>query len=125
MIAVFSLGFSSGLFSVSVQMLAWAKMSIQFSAKSSVKMALKKTFDGKHQCSVCKRLHALNREQSKQSEQPVRSSEIKESRVELAQGMASVFDDGDRFGKSARFISPQNWNVPGRHEIPVTPPLDF
>ena len=47
---------SLGGYQVAFQGVAWAKMIAQYSRTDAPVQALKKTFDGKHPCSVCKRI---------------------------------------------------------------------
>ena len=43
-----------------IQTIAWAKMTYAFSQRDSVKLAVQKTFDGKHPCRICKKVCELN-----------------------------------------------------------------
>jgi len=44
---------------VFVQAFAWAKMTYSFAQGGSLRVAVKKTFDGKHPCQICKKLCRL------------------------------------------------------------------
>jgi hypothetical protein len=52
-----------------LQSVAWTGMVISYSQSSSFKEALEKTFDGKHQCRLCKLVKAGQRAEQKQGTQ--------------------------------------------------------
>ncbi len=61
-IALFSL--SGGHWAV-LHSVAWSRMIQQYSAEGSFESALKKTFDGKHACSLCKKIDLAKQQEKK------------------------------------------------------------
>ena len=64
MLVVFSLVVMVGRHWVILQSVAWVGMAFNFAQTTPLDVALKKTFDGKHRCSLCKAV-----DEGKQSEQ--------------------------------------------------------
>jgi hypothetical protein len=63
---VAALACSVGLHWELLQSVAWVKMVVSYSSGAPLKVALEKTFDGKHPCSLCNEI-AKGRQSEKQS----------------------------------------------------------
>jgi hypothetical protein len=50
-----------------LQSVAWFTMAVNFAQTDSLPQALKKTFDGKHPCKICKTVEAGRKSEQKQS----------------------------------------------------------
>ena len=60
-----------------LQSVAWIGMAVKFSQKEPVAVALKKTFDGEHPCSLCKVVaEAKKSEQKRAAQKPVTKLEF-------------------------------------------------
>ena len=65
LLLVMALASSIGLHWAFFQTLAWAQMVITYSQNASLAEALKKTFDGKHPCKLCKNIQESERSEKK------------------------------------------------------------
>ena len=57
-VVVFTLVVSTGGHWFALQSVAWVTMAVNFAQTDSFDVALKKTFDGKHPCRICKTVEA-------------------------------------------------------------------
>jgi hypothetical protein len=51
---------SVGTHTVVLQTVAWTKMAVEFSQRSSLQTSLTDTFDGRHPCSICRSLKSAD-----------------------------------------------------------------
>ena len=56
---------ASGGHWAALQGVAWVKMTLSFSQKNSVTTSLRKTFDGKHPCELCKNIRKARHQEDK------------------------------------------------------------
>ena len=127
LILALSLFGSSGGTLLGAQTFAWARMTIGFLKKDAAPAALRKTFDGKHPCSLCKRLSRIHREEAPSgtpSSPPIRSAERLEGSIELAPGDFRIGSTSVDPGIPSRhfFPIPREDHSPSRNERPDPPP---
>src|SRR6185436_9517739 len=66
-LVVLALVLSTGGHWVALQSVAWVRMAITFAQTEPLHVALKKTFDGKHPCQICKTVQEGRKSDQKQA----------------------------------------------------------
>jgi len=118
-IAVLLLVLSLGLHWALLQSVAWVSMVVRYSQNDSLKVALVKTFDGQHPCSLCKVIEQARGEERRSSDTlstvPVHYDWIYDRPED-------VYTFGSRFSPSIDVVQ---MHLLGLTEPPPTPPPRF
>jgi hypothetical protein len=112
---------SSGSFALGVQVFAWAKMTTRFLKHDAPMMALRKTFDEKHPCEICKHLREMRARDAKAPLNPVQCApnSSEQNCVALARLTSSALVSPPVMSLDWQIT---NWRAHARAEIPITPP---
>ncbi len=115
----------SGSFLLGVQVFAWAKMTTQFMKHDAPRLALRKTFDDKHPCEICKHLREVRAKQASHPTAPAhRTPSSSEQNVLAKLSGTFITDSFSRNFKILSWFSTQNTSD-SRVESPLTPPPKF
>jgi hypothetical protein len=109
-----ALAVGSGAHWVALQTVAWATMLVDYSRDASLVVAVEKTFDGEHPCSLCLTAReAGKQQQEQQTAQPVPDIKGILAPVLRVAAPAFVFTSHPRFEEAAERLV---------HSPPVPPP---
>jgi hypothetical protein len=112
----------SGSFALGVQVFAWAKMTATFLKHDAPKMALRKTFDGKHPCEICKHLREMHAKDAKSPWTPVQCSPNSSEQNCIANVTKNFSNELASIPLKMLRLQIANWRAFARSEIPATPP---
>ena len=114
---------SSGGLIFGIQFFAWTKMTQKFLKKDSAQVALKKTFDGKHPCQICKHLQSKKLIRISERSSPVN---FKNTKILISSGLTTFgviteFQIKSFFHSQVVFY-PLQVQIQSLHSKPLTPP---
>ena len=114
---------SSGGLIFGIQFFAWTKMTQKFLQKDTARVALKKTFDGKHPCQICKHLQSKKLIRITERSSP---ANFKNAKTLISSGL-TIFGVITEFQIKSFFHSqvvyyPLKVLIQSLHPKPLTPP---
>ena len=112
----------SGSFLLGIQVFAWAKMTTQFMKHDAPRLALRKTFDEKHPCEICKHLREVRAKQASHPTAPAHCTPNSNEQNVVANLSENLITDS--FLRNFKTLS---WlatkvSADSRADSPVTPP---